>query len=142
MIITGLLSTKALIVAQSRRDLPLADRSHPAKVVHAPGRKMSWSDLLFGRRRNHSELRPVAAQRNCQEKPPVDVAPSTAASESDDRLVRVFVSSTFLDMQTKRQVLVNEVFPALRAKYRARGVEIFEVDLRWGISAPRIHPCG
>jgi nephrocystin-3 len=95
---------------------------------------MSWSDLLFGRRRNHSELQPVAAQRNCQEKPPVDVAPSTAASESDDRLVRVFVSSTFLDMQTERQVLVNEVFPALRAKYRARGVEIFEVDLRWGIT--------
>ena len=41
--------------------------------------------------------------------------------------MRVFVSSTFLDMQTERDNLVTKTFPALRAKYRARGVEVFEV---------------
>jgi hypothetical protein len=46
----------------------------------------------------------------------------------------VFVSSTFLDMQVERDELVTKAFPALRAKYRARGVEVFEVDLRWGIT--------
>lgn len=59
---------------------------------------------------------------------------ATADDEDDDRSVRVFVSSTFLDMQIERDELVTKVFPALRAKYRARGVEVFEVDLRWGIT--------
>jgi len=54
--------------------------------------------------------------------------------ENDARSVRVFVSSTFLDMQSERNELVTKTFPALRAKYRARGVEVFEVDLRWGIT--------
>lgn len=51
----------------------------------------------------------------------------------DNRSVRVFVSSTFLDMQAERDVLVKETFPALRAKFRTRGVEILEIDLRWGV---------
>jgi hypothetical protein len=37
-------------------------------------------------------------------------------------------------MQVERRELVTKTFPALRAKYRARGVEVFEVDLRWGIT--------
>lgn len=57
----------------------------------------------------------------------------TFGDEQDNRSVRVFVSSTFLDMQAERDELVTKTFPALRAKYRARGVEVFEVDLRWGI---------
>jgi nephrocystin-3 len=62
------------------------------------------------------------------------VAPSFS-SDDDDRVVRVFVSSTFLDMQVERDILVKDVFPALRARLRACGVELFEVDLRWGITA-------
>lgn len=57
------------------------------------------------------------------------------SSDDDDRVVRVFVSSTFLDMQVERDILMKEVFPALRARLRACGVELFEVDLRWGITA-------
>ena len=59
--------------------------------------------------------------------------PSTNDDE-DNRLVRVFVSSTFLDMQRERDVLVRQTFPALRARFRTRGVELLEVDLRWGIT--------
>lgn len=42
------------------------------------------------------------------------------ADDEDHRSVRVFVSSTFLDMQSERDILVKEVFPALRARMRAR----------------------
>lgn len=63
-----------------------------------------------------------------------DAAPARAGADDDNRSVRVFVSSTFLDMQAERDDLVTKTFPALRAKYRARGVELFEVDLRWGIT--------
>jgi tetratricopeptide (TPR) repeat protein len=52
----------------------------------------------------------------------------------DDRAVRVFISSTFIDMQGERDALVRKTFPALRARFRARSVELLEVDLRWGVT--------
>ena len=52
-----------------------------------------------------------------------------------ERLVRVFVSSTFRDFQAERDFLVNRVFPELRSRCRKRGVEFIEIDLRWGITA-------
>ena len=57
-----------------------------------------------------------------------------AAAQDDNRAVRVFVSSTFLDMQRERDILVRQTFPALRARFRVRGVELLDVDLRWGIT--------
>jgi tetratricopeptide (TPR) repeat protein len=50
------------------------------------------------------------------------------------RTVRVFVSSTFRDMQAERDELVRSVFPQLRRLCRARGIECVEVDLRWGVT--------
>ena len=51
----------------------------------------------------------------------------------DNRFVRVFISSTFVDMQVERDILVRRTFPALRARLRARGIDVLEVDLRWGV---------
>jgi nephrocystin-3 len=50
------------------------------------------------------------------------------------RVVRVFLSSTFRDFMQERDLLVKQVFPELRRKARERGVEVVEVDLRWGIT--------
>jgi tetratricopeptide (TPR) repeat protein len=49
------------------------------------------------------------------------------------REVRVFVSSTFSDMQAEREELVKRVFPRLRKLCESRGVTWGEVDLRWGV---------
>lgn len=46
------------------------------------------------------------------------------------RVVRVFISSTFRDMQEEREELVKQTFPELRRRCRERNVEF--VDLRWG----------
>lgn len=54
--------------------------------------------------------------------------------DADPRSIRVFISSTFLDMQRERDLLVRQIFPALRVRFRTRGVELLEVDLRWGIT--------
>jgi tetratricopeptide (TPR) repeat protein len=54
--------------------------------------------------------------------------------EGRPREIRVFVSSTFLDMQGERDQLVKQVFPALRRACEAKGVALTEVDLRWGIT--------
>ena len=48
--------------------------------------------------------------------------------------IRVFISSTFRDMQVERDVLVKQVFPELRRRCTERGVDFVEVDLRWGVT--------
>jgi hypothetical protein len=55
-------------------------------------------------------------------------------TSSKPRLVRVFVSSTFRDMQAERGILAKHTFPELRERCRKRGVEFVEVDLRWGVT--------
>ena len=51
-----------------------------------------------------------------------------------DRVIRVFISSTFRDMTRERDLLVKRVFPELRHKCARRFVTFTEVDLRWGIT--------
>ena len=53
---------------------------------------------------------------------------------SDDLAIRVFVSSTFRDMQAERDELVKRVFPLLRRRCQERGIAWSEVDLRWGVT--------
>lgn len=53
---------------------------------------------------------------------------------SDAREVRVFLSSTFKDMQAERAYLVTNVFPEVRAFCRTRAATFTDIDLRWGIS--------
>ncbi|XP_064629950.1 telomerase protein component 1-like [Lineus longissimus] len=50
------------------------------------------------------------------------------------RTLRVFISSTFKDMHGERDLLTRFVFPELRAKAMRRFINIYEVDLRWGIT--------
>ena len=52
----------------------------------------------------------------------------------DLRTLRVFISSTFRDMQAEREQLVKHIFPRLRERCEERGVIWGDVDLRWGIS--------
>jgi len=51
------------------------------------------------------------------------------------RELRVFVSSTFVDMQVERDVLVKHVFPEIRALCAQRGITFVDIDLRWGITS-------
>ena len=53
---------------------------------------------------------------------------------TDGRVIRVFVSSTFRDMQEEREELIKHIFPQLRKLCESRGVVWGEVDLRWGIT--------
>ena len=49
--------------------------------------------------------------------------------------VRVFVSSTFRDMQAERDHLVRFVFPKLRQELLRRQIHFVDVDLRWGVTS-------
>ncbi len=48
--------------------------------------------------------------------------------------VYVFISSTFLDMQTERDILTRRVFPRLRELFQSDLESIQEIDLRWGVT--------
>jgi len=50
------------------------------------------------------------------------------------RTVRVFISSTFRDMQAERDHLVRAVFPRLREELLRRRIQLVDIDLRWGIT--------
>ena len=52
----------------------------------------------------------------------------------DNRLIRVFISSTFQDMQGERDYLIKRTFPKLRQLAAQRDVMLTELDLRWGIT--------
>lgn len=50
------------------------------------------------------------------------------------REIRVFLSSTFKDMEVERNHLIKSVFPKVRAACQARQVGFTEIDLRWGVT--------
>lgn len=50
----------------------------------------------------------------------------------------IFISSTFRDMQAERDVLHQQVFPALRKRLAAWGEDVQELDLRWGVDTSRM----
>lgn len=50
------------------------------------------------------------------------------------KTVRIFISSTFKDMHSERDYLVNVIFPRLREFCHNKGLELLDVDLRWGIT--------
>lgn len=49
-----------------------------------------------------------------------------------DNNIKVFISSTFQDLEIERSYLVQKVFPEIRA--HLNGITVSEVDLRWGIT--------
>src|SRR3974390_3299864 len=48
--------------------------------------------------------------------------------------IRLFLSSTFADFQTERDVLQRRFFPELRRLCSASGFRLQPIDLRWGVS--------
>ena len=58
----------------------------------------------------------------------------TAHNSRGSREIRVFLSSTFRDFMEERDLLVKQVFPSLRRRAQERGVEVVDVDLRWGVT--------
>jgi nephrocystin-3 len=57
-----------------------------------------------------------------------------ADQEPPSREIRVFLSSTFRDMDAERSHLIKQVFPKVRAACMARQVGFTEIDLRWGVT--------
>jgi len=103
---------------------------------HDQGEVMKIWKRLFGKR-NQGDLKTMPGQPATT--PPNSAALSTAkpgsqSSVTRDRVIRVFISSTFHDMQDERDILIKKIFPQLRKLCEERAVTWTEVDLRWGIT--------
>ena len=57
-----------------------------------------------------------------------------SAYATSQREIRVFLSSTFRDMEHEREYLMSRVFPSFRKLCLQREVVFTEIDLRWGIT--------
>ncbi|AAZ24605.1 DUF4062 domain-containing protein [Colwellia psychrerythraea] len=53
---------------------------------------------------------------------------------NSNREIRVFISSTFNDMNEEREYLIKNVFPQIKDECLKRNVGFTEIDLRWGIT--------
>ncbi|CAF1350468.1 unnamed protein product [Rotaria sordida] len=52
---------------------------------------------------------------------------------TSNKVIRIFVSSTFTDFFNEREVLIKKVFTALRDEMGPSGIQIIDCDLRWGV---------
>lgn len=62
--------------------------------------------------------------------------PSIPLGEFDPakREMRIFISSTFRDMQKIRDVIMCKIFPLMQREADERQVRLIPIDLRWGIT--------
>lgn len=51
------------------------------------------------------------------------------------QVVRVFISSTFRDMEAERDLLARFVLPRLREELLPRRIRLVDIDLRWGVTS-------
>lgn len=54
------------------------------------------------------------------------------------RTASLFISSTFIDMNEERDVLINYVLPKLNEQFNSKRISVQLVDLRWGIRTTEI----
>jgi hypothetical protein len=52
---------------------------------------------------------------------------------SSNHTFRVFVSSTFSDLEAERSALQEKVFPKLKQLYQGNGCRFQAINLRWGV---------
>ena len=82
---------------------------------------MSWLSKIFGA--NEKKETPINNEMSERQ---FDVTQSN--------IVKVFVSSTFKDLEEERSCLATKVFPRLRSFCYKKGLAFQDLDLRWGIT--------
>ena len=70
--------------------------------------------------------------------PPSEICSHATKSNRQDT-IRVFICSTFRDMHAERDLLARLVFPELRERCISRGVDLVEIDLRWGVTRDEVN---
>lgn len=59
---------------------------------------------------------------------------SSVSTNIENRIIRVFISSTFKDLDVERNYLAKKVFPLIRNQLEKYNITLVDIDLRWGIT--------
>jgi hypothetical protein len=94
------------------------------------GMEVSLSDAAGARATNVKDMWQLA-NATCVKKHKIKQKP--VKKRKGWQTVRLFVSSTFTDFYSEREILVKEVFPDLKAWCQSRRLHLVECDLRWGV---------
>eukprot|EP00741_Cyanophora_paradoxa_P005506 tig00000889_g5338.t1 len=111
-------------------------RRRAARVAAARGLKLP----PLAPRAEAAPASPASSPPDAAGAPPSPLAPAPSAAGPapgpaiDDRTIRVFLSSTFKDMEGERNEIFRSAFPRVQRLCAARGLHLVFVDLRWGIS--------
>ncbi|XP_063952437.1 telomerase protein component 1-like isoform X2 [Lytechinus pictus] len=103
----------------------IAERGDTGQVTHVQNIDKAYS---------LTDCKIIGAKKKTLVSPEIPLALPASQQTRRHHTVRVFISSTFRDMHGERDLLTRFVFPELRAKARTRFVNLYEVDLRWGVS--------
>jgi len=68
-----------------------------------------------------------------------DLSHNRRALLANGEAAKVFVSSTFEDLEVERDVLSTHAFPALRTLCERLGTAFSDIDLRWGVTTQESH---
>ena len=82
---------------------------------------MSWLSKIFG-------------GKKVQDVSTINENANGLFDSTQSNLVKIFVSSTFKDLEEERSCLATKVFPRLRNFCYRKGLSFQDLDLRWGIT--------
>ncbi len=132
-VLTGLLAGWQEAVVKKPVYARLAGQAPPLSLP--PGAPLGWPEAAI-----RMDMSPTAQAESGAESPALTSPGGAPASREvsprardANRIIRVFISSTFRDMHAERDHLVTVVFPELRERVEQLGFEFFDVDLRWGV---------
>ena len=55
--------------------------------------------------------------------------------------IRLFISSTFVDTHSERDIIIRRVIPSINRKLAPKFIRVIPVDLRWGVTAEESMNC-
>ena len=60
----------------------------------------------------------------------------TASSKT--KYIKIFLSSTFRDMDAERDAIMNRVRPTVAQQLKPHGINVDFIDLRWGVNTQQV----
>ena len=54
------------------------------------------------------------------------------------KTIRLFLSSTFIDMQSERELLIKRIIPSVKEQCAKKKIHLIDIDLRWGVTEAEV----
>ena len=107
----------------------VAERGNKGQMTHIENIDKAF-DLPELKLKKYFDEQNADKQKQIIEKPNLKIY----QPKQEFKTIKVFISSTFRDFHSERDILSKTVFPLLRSKLSSLMINIYEIDMRWGIT--------